>query len=176
MRVQGLLLQLAAIAAAGFFFFKYCDAGRTLLNSWSMTLEGLQIQMLDHILTAGAAGTIVFGSSDFPYPHNQAEFQKFVLKEYPSRGAAAYTDRWGTALYYCAFVHQGRPGFCIWSAGPDKKWCTKDDLWLWRCGDYTKSQNLGWFAQSMPGAASGGMPAAPGASPSSNAPRPQQMY
>jgi hypothetical protein len=146
---QNMFLQLMAVAVIVCLVVAYSRLGKDLMKGFEGSLGTMQLNeiaaRLDGFATEeseGGAGQDA--TSGFPYPVDHAAFARLLGQEYPNKGDRAWKDRWGTDLYYAPYEWEGAPGYYLGSAGPDREWKSKDDLWICRWGEKRWSQNMGW--------------------------------
>lgn len=140
--LTGTLMQIVGAAAAIYFAANYSDAGKDLIKKMHTASEAMHLRTIGSMLDTYATGS---ADEDDParYPQTYDEFCALMIEEHPGKGEHAYCDRWGTKLWYQYQWDATTVGYALGSAGPDKKWKTKDDLWVGRWGNENWTRNLG---------------------------------
>ena len=134
----GIFMQLIAVVIGLYFMANYWQTGKQVMREIYSSMEFMHLNTLAGQLDALAAGNTEDDISPqvvLPYPATYADFCAMAEKDNPRQGARAWHDRWGTALWYDGRIYQGIAGYAVASAGADKRWRTRDDLWVGRYGE-----------------------------------------
>lgn len=140
--VTGCLLQLMGLAVGALLFLSYTSAGKDLFDKLQISSGAMEVGRIAGMLDREAASSDLQPGTN-PYPRDYDAFCKLLQENTREDGDAAWKDRWGTAFYYYTALYNGKPGYCVASAGPDRKWRTEDDIWVSRWGDGRRTRNIG---------------------------------